>query len=177
MKRDFLKNLGVADEAIDKIMAENGTDLTALQTEVATLKNDIKVKDGVITERNTKVSELEKVDVEGIKKAEYERGKTEGSAEIEKFKFQNALESKLKDAKVKDPKVIAGLLDMEKIKYENGEIKGLEDQITPLKTSHDYLFDSDKPLPKFGDHTPGIQTSANPDEAMRSIMGLSNDKK
>lgn len=145
MKREFLKNLGIEEDTINKIMAENGNDITTLKTKVATLEDDIKVKDGVINEKNTKISELEKVDVEAEKKAEYERGKLEGNTEIEKFKLQSALESKLKDAKVKDVKTISGLIDMEKIKLENGEIKGLDEQITPLKESHNYLFEGDKP--------------------------------
>lgn len=157
MKREFLKNLGLEDEVIDKVMTENGNDLTNLKTTIATLQDDIKIKDGVIETKNTKISELEKVDIEALKTAEYERGKAEGSAEVEKFKFQNALESKLKDFNVKDAKVIQALLDTEKIKYENDEITGLEEQITKVKETHDYLFNDTTPPPTFSKDTTGIK--------------------
>jgi len=177
MKRDFLKGLGLEDEAIDKIMTENGKDITDLKVDITNLKGDLAVRDGVIATKDTKISELEKVDVETIKTAEYERGKTEGSAEVEKFKFNSALDTKLKDSKVKDPKVIKGLLDMEKIKYENGVITGVDELITPLKESHDYLFDSDKKLPNFAGFTPGIPTGSEGESLMRSAMGLPIEKK
>ena len=35
MKRDFLKELGIAEEAIDKIMAENGRDIEAAKAKYA----------------------------------------------------------------------------------------------------------------------------------------------
>ena len=48
------------------------------------------------------------------------------------------------------------MLDMDKVKFNDKFeiVEGLEEQINPLKESHDYLFESDKPLPKF---TTGIQ--------------------
>ena len=115
MKRDFLKNLGLEDDIVDKIMEENGKDITDLKTKIANLQDDLKVKD------------------EALKTAEYERGKAEGSAEIEKFKFNTALDNALKGAKVKDSKTISGLLDMEKIKLENEQIVGLDEQLKTLK--------------------------------------------
>jgi hypothetical protein len=155
MKREFLEGLGLEKEVIDKIMDENGKDVTTLKTKVATLEDDLKVQKGLVETRNTEISELKKVDVEAIKKTEYEKGKTEGSAEVQKFKFNTALEKKLGDLKVKDAKAISGFLDMEKIKYENNEVTGLEDQITPLLESHPYLFDTEKELPHFTETTPG----------------------
>ena len=41
MKRDFLKNLGLADDVIDKIMAENGADINAARGELATVQQQL----------------------------------------------------------------------------------------------------------------------------------------
>lgn len=178
MKRDFLKNLGLEDDVVDKIMEENGKDITDLKTKIANLQDDLKVKEGVIETKNTKISELEKVDVEALKTAEYERGKAEGSAEIEKFKFNTALDNALKGAKVKDSKTISGLLDMEKIKLENEQIVGLDEQLKTLKESHDYLFDNDGKTPKFSDDSPGL--GGNDEEGalaqFKNIMGIKSEK-
>ena len=38
MKTDFLRELGIEQEAINKIMAENGKDIEALKAQVSTLK-------------------------------------------------------------------------------------------------------------------------------------------
>ena len=86
MKRKFLEDLGLETDAIEKIMAEAGKDVTSLKARVDDLTEQINVKDTTISEKNNKIAELEKVDVEAIKKSEYERGKTEGSKEIEVFK-------------------------------------------------------------------------------------------
>ena len=156
MKRKFLEDLGLEEEVINKIMTENGKDVTSLKAKVDDLTEQINVKDTTISEKNNKIAELEKVDVEAIKTAEYERGKTEGSKEIEVFKKQNALDKALSKYKAKDTGILSKMLDMEKVKYNDKFeiVEGLEEQINSIKESHDYLFDNDKPLPTF--------TGANP---------------
>lgn len=151
MKRKFLEDLGLEEEVINKIMTENGKDVTSLKAKVDDLTEQINVKDTTISEKNNKIAELEKVDVEAIKTAEYERGKTEGSKEIEVFKKQNALDKALSKYKAKDTGILSKMLDMEKVKYNDKFeiVEGLEDQINSIKESHDYLFDSDNPLPTF----------------------------
>lgn len=151
MKRKFLEDLGLETDAIEKIMAEAGKDVTSLKARVDDLTEQINVKDTTISEKNNKIAELEKVDVEAIKNAEYERGKTEGSKEIEVFKKKNALDKALSKYKAKDTSILSKMLDMEKVKYNDKFeiVEGLEDQINSIKESHDYLFDNDKPLPTF----------------------------
>ena len=162
---DLIKGLGVTDEAeikkaVDKIMDENGNDITPLKTKIATLEEDIEVQKGVVETKNTKIKELEGVDIEALKKAEYEKGKAEGSKEVEDMKFNTALETALKGFKVKDKASIIGHLDMKKIGREKdektGEIKvtGLEEQIKPIQENQNlkYLFESEednKNLPNF----------------------------
>lgn len=151
MKRKFLEDLGLEADAIEKIMAEVGKDVTSLKARVDDLTEQINVKDTTISEKNNKIAELEKVDVEAIKTAEYERGKQEGSKEIEVFKKQNALDKALQGYKAKDTSILSKMLDMEKVKFNDKYeiVEGLEEQINPLKESHDYLFENDNPLPHF----------------------------
>lgn len=101
MKRRFLEDLGLEADVIEKIMTEAGKDVTSLKARVDDLTEQINVKETTISEKNNKIAELEKVDVEAIKTAEYERGKTDGSKEIEVFKKQNALDKALSKYKAK----------------------------------------------------------------------------
>lgn len=151
MKRKFLEDLGLEADVVEKIMIESGKDTTALKAKVDELTEQINVKETTISEKNNKIAELEKVDVEAIKTSEYERGKAEGSKEIEVFKKQNALDKALQGYKAKDVSILSKMLDMEKVKFDDNYeiVEGLEEQINPLKESHDYLFENDNPLPTF----------------------------
>lgn len=172
---DQIRALGVTDEAeikkaVDAIMDENGKDITPLKTQIENLKEDIEVQKGVVETKNTKIKELENVDIEAIKTAEYERGKAEGSKEVEDMKFDAALETALKGFKVKDKASIIGHLNMKKIGREvnkdTGEITvtGLEEQIKPIKENEklSYLFESEddsKNLPNFSTQQTNNQNS------------------
>lgn len=151
MKRKFLEDLGLEADVVQKIMDENGRDVTTLKAKVDDLTEQIAVKETTITEKNNKIAELEKVDVEAIRNEGYEKGKAEGSKEVEVFKKQSTLDKALSKYKAKDTSILSKMLDMEKVKYnDNFEIvEGLEEQVNSLKESHDYLFENDKPLPQF----------------------------
>lgn len=182
-----IKSLGVTDEAeikkvVDKIMEENGNDITPLKTQIETLKEDIEVNKGVIEQKNTKIKELEEVDIDALKTAEYERGKAEGSKEVEEMKFNTALETALKGFKVKDKASIMGHLDIKKIGREvdkdTGEIKitGLEEQIKPIQENEKlaYLFDDDQtPPPQF---TKQQTNNQNNNTGNESLLGALREK-
>lgn len=178
MIEDEIRSLGVTDEdeikkVVDKIMDENGNDITPLKTQIANLKEEVEVQKGVVETKNTKIKELEEIDIEALKTSEYERGKAEGSKEVEDMKFNTALETALKGFKVKDKASIMGHLDMKKIGREidketgNITITGLEEQIKPIKENEklSYLFDSEdgqKPLPNFSIQQTNNNQNSNP---------------
>ena len=98
MNRKFLENLfsSIEDEDTKKnyvnaIMQEHGKDIEKKNTEIGTLKNDITVKEVVINNLNTKVSDFEKQDIEAIKKEQYDLGKADGSKEVETFGFRKSI--------------------------------------------------------------------------------------
>ena len=107
MKRSFLEGLfkdletedSVKKSIIDSIMAENGNDLNTEKTKTEGLRNDLKVKEGVIEELNAKIKQVGSVDIEEIKRQARSEGFAEGSKEVEEFKKTNALKSSIKGAK------------------------------------------------------------------------------
>lgn len=180
MKRKFLEDLGLEADIVEKIMIEAGKDTTSLKAKLDDLTEQINVKETTLTEKNKKIAELEKVDIEAIKKEEYERGKTDGSKEIEEFKKQNAIdkiyekefEIEGKKYKVKDKKALQGYLDNEKIKYENDEVTGLVEQFADIVKTSPYLFETDTKNPEFSDKTPGTNLNKNSENELRKAMGL-----
>lgn len=154
MNRKFLENelSSIEDESlrksiIDNIMNKNGEDIEKHKVEVATLKNEIKTKDGVIDNLNEKIKESENIDIEAIKKEEFDKGKAEGSKEIETFKKNNALKEAIKSTKVKDVDLLMKLIADDKITYQEKdgkyEVGGLEEQVSEIKKTHDYLFEKE----------------------------------
>lgn len=139
--REFLKGLDLDAETINTIMAEYGKNFTELKEERDKLKDENK-------SLKSEVEESKKVDIEAIKKEQFDLGKEEGTKEVETFKKSIALKEALKSAKAKDIDLLSKMIDSEKINYEEKdgkyEITGLDDQITEIKKSHDYLFEAEK---------------------------------
>ena len=139
--REFLKGLDLDAETINTIMAEYGKNFTELKEERDKLKDENK-------SLKSEIEESKKVDIEAIKKEQFDLGKEEGTKELETFKKSIALKDALKSTKAKDINLLSKMIDNEKINYEEKdgrfEITGLDDQITEIKKSHDYLFEVEK---------------------------------
>lgn len=104
---------------------------------------------------------------------------------IDEFKRDHALEAALKDAKVKDLVSVKAHLDQDKIKYEDGKLVGLQEQLEALQKGEttSFLFDGDAAAPKLnlGAPTPGNGNfDGNPTQneaQLRAAMGLLDDTK
>lgn len=152
MKRNFLEGLfkdleaeeNIKKNIIDDIMTENGNDVNAEKAKTETVRNELKVKEEVIENLNTKIKETG--DIEQIKKEQFDLGKAEGSKEVEEFKKNNALRSSIKGAK--DFDLVYSKLDKDKIKYEKNEkgeytVSGIDEQIKDVKEKYSFLFDEE----------------------------------
>lgn len=160
MKREFLKELGLTDEQIDKIMAENGKDIEKAKGDIAKLENDLSTKEteietikGQLNEANAQIESFKEMDIEGIKKAaddykaKSEQAEIDAQAKIEELQFSHALDKALSGAKAKNSKAVKALLDLEGLKFNKDEIVGLNEQLERIKEENDYLFESKEGVP------------------------------
>ena len=155
---EILKAQGLTDEQINAIqtsMKENKVYETSLENaderynKLKTQKSEL---DNLLKERDTQLADLSKdnkdnealltqiKDLQALNKnqvAEYEN-------KINKMQFDYALDGALAGAKCKNNKALKALLDMNNIKYQDGKLQGLEEQINSLKESDTYLFDLDQ---------------------------------
>ncbi|MBP3464108.1 MAG: phage scaffolding protein [Clostridia bacterium] len=192
MKRSFLEGLfkdleaedSVKKNIIDSIMTENGNDVNAEKTKSESLKNDLKVKEGVIEELNAKIKEAGSIDIEEIKKQAKQEGFEEGSKEVEEFKKTNALKASIKGAK--DFDLVYSKLDKEKIKYERddkGEYKvsGVDEQIKDVKEKYSFLFDDNDTQDNNSEiNLGGEHTEASKDDGLKElerVMGIEEKEK
>lgn len=175
MTRDFLKALGIEDKAvIDKIMDENGKDITTEKTKYGDYE-DLKKQ---LDTANTQIADFGKLDYDGLKKsaddykAKFEQAQADSKKQLEQLQFDHALETALSSSKAKNVKAVRALLDANSLKLKDGEISGLKEQLEKVKSENDYLFEAETPPPSFsrpGGTPPGGQAD---DAAIREIMGL-----
>ncbi|NFQ57593.1 phage capsid protein [Clostridium botulinum] len=104
-----------------------------------------------VGERDTQISKLkdEYIDVDGLKekveKLELDnKTQKEGyEKQLNDISFNNALEKALGVFNVKDKVSVMAHIDKSKLHLDGESITGLKDQIEPLKTSHDFLFEKE----------------------------------
>ncbi|TFZ27290.1 phage scaffolding protein [Lactiplantibacillus plantarum] len=153
--RDFLKDLGIEGDNLEKIMAEVGkshTDSSELQKKVDDLSSQNETLAAQVKERDSKIDELGKA--EGLSQkykdqlsdlqSQIKSKDEEFADKLSNVKKSNAIELALRDAGAKDTKILSPLLDHDVIKLdEKGKVTGLKEQLEKIKDSHDYLFKSD----------------------------------
>ena len=151
MKREFLKDLGLSDEIMDKIMTQYGLDIERYKT-------DKRENEAKITFLNDKIKEQEKTintmqienDAYAKLKQDYdllqeEKTKNDNGykQQIREIKLKSGVEKALNNAGAINQKVVMPLLkeflDTAEID-ENGNVNGLEEQIKQIKESEDTKF-------------------------------------
>ena len=153
MERKFLKELGIADESIEKIMAENGKDIEGLKSEQSASKNTLVHLQQQIKERDKQLETLKKTsgDKEELKKqisdlqTANKTAKAEYEAHLKKVVLDSKIETALLGAKAKNTKAARALLDESKISLDGDNLLGMNEQIEAIKKENAYLFDDGKP--------------------------------
>ena len=132
MKREWLKELGLEAEVIDKIMDENGKDVNKAKCETQTLKTENADLKQQLATANTTITELKASNTNNealqAKVTEYEQTIETMKADNQKKEFDLALENELIKLNVHSTRAARAELDMDKIKYENGQFTGLKEQ-------------------------------------------------
>jgi len=183
MKREFLKELGIEDEVIDKIMTENGKDIEALKTQAGALTAE---RDGLkeqLAAANEQIEGFKELDIDGIKaaadewKQKAEQAERDRDEKIAGLRFDHALEKQLGGAKAKDAGILMGLLNRDGLKLtEDGKILGLEEQLSKIKEEKGFLFEEEEETPVIVKGGTGGGGSSQDTAAARAIMGLPEEK-
>lgn len=185
MKTDFLKELGLEQETINKIMAENGKDINDLRNQIASLTTEKNALETQMAEANKTIENFKSINVDEIKNKatewenKYNEYVTNSQKELHKVKFDYALDNALKSAKVKNSKTVMPLLDVSKITLnDDGTMIGLKEQLEAIRSENDYLFDDGKGVPRVVGHADGKgRDDKDHDDAwFNKILGLPDKK-
>ncbi|EAC9796606.1 scaffolding protein [Listeria monocytogenes] len=148
MQREYLKGLGLEDEVINKVMAENGKDITAAKQQLSEveaerdgLKSQLTQRDKDIDDlkKDSRTSEELKKQIEDLQQKNKEL-ESDYQSEIAETKKNSAIELALASAKAKNSKAVRALLDNDKLELTDEGLKGLDEQLEALQESDAYLF-------------------------------------
>ena len=124
-----------------------GVDVKDLQGRIETLNKDLQTKE---TEYQNKIADME---------------------------FTSVIDSAISKSGAKNAKAVKALLDLDTLKTSKNQAEDITKALDEIKKDNDYMFTSDEPFKNPVYKTDTNNGKGDPMEAMRSAMGLSNDKK
>ncbi|RYS68176.1 hypothetical protein EAJ14_22030, partial [Parabacteroides distasonis] len=128
-------------------------------------KDELEAKDADLATANQTITELQKSNTDNAelqKQVEdYQTKLSEAEAQRQADRKTAYIELGLTKAGVKNSKAVSALLDLEKIAEDDKGWTGLDDQLSALKESDSYLFESESQ----SQPTPVITAGGNPDGA------------
>ena len=182
MKTDFLKGLGLEQDVIDKIMAENGKDIAAEKaktTKVEGERDNYKSQLETATESLEKFKDVDPAAMQGEinklnqqlkdKDAEY------AAKEADRI-FSDMIKEAIKTAGGRNEKAVMAMLDMDALKESKNQSEDIKKALETVKESDAYLFGSDEPFKNPVGATGGSGTGGDNFSAIRAAMGLPVEK-
>lgn len=155
MKKEELVKLGLTEEDADKVAKASEEELKGFVPksrfdEVNEARkhaeDSVKERDKQIEGLKSSAGDAEKLkqQIDELQQANKEKDSNH-ALEIKKLKIDNAVDSALNAAKAKNLKAVRALLDLDKAELdENGNVKGLAEQIKKLSEADDskFMFES-----------------------------------
>ncbi|POZ56432.1 hypothetical protein LYSIN_01215 [Lysinibacillus sphaericus] len=168
MNKEQLIALGLTEEQAQQILDGFGTMVPKSRLddkiqELKTANDTIAERDTQLQTLQTKATGNEELQTE-ITRLQQENAtvKAEHEAELQKRDFNYALDSALRDAKAKNVKAVRANLNLEAIKLDGDKLLGLDEQLTALKASDDYLFTLEGLAGRTPPNPPGTPPVKNP---------------
>lgn len=184
MKTEFLKELGLTDEQIDKIMAENGKDIKREQDKLTKVELERDNYKNQLETAQTALKDFEGVDINNLKN-EIEKLQNDLKAKDEQYQkelaerdFNVLLDNHINSAGAKNAKAVKALLDIEALKASKNQEADIKAAIEACQKENDYLFGATEPI-----NNPVGPTGGNPPSsddanlaALKAAMGLTDEK-
>lgn len=148
MKREFLRELGLSEEQIEKVMSEHGKTVTDTTAKLAAAEESKKALEAQLVERDKDIKDLKKGAEDNAELAQkyadletkYKGAKAEYEQQIKDTNLNHAVDMAL-TGKVHDAGIVRGLLDRTKLTLdEQGQLGGLDEQLKGLSESKPFLF-------------------------------------
>ena len=156
MKREYLKELGLEDEIIDKVLAENGKDIEREKGKAEAAKADAENLKTQLADRDKDLEELKKnVGSADELKAKYDKDTEAYKAQIAERDYSAAASAAITGANVKfsskgAERAFRDELKAKGLTLKDGALEGFDDFLKAQREADPGAFASDKPTPSFG---------------------------
>ena len=176
MKTEYLKEIGLTQEQIDKVFAENGKDIKRFQDENTSLKAQLATATETLAEANKEIEGYKTLDIEAIKQSATEwenkakEAQTNADKQISAMKFDSALNTALTTAKARNPKAVRALLDEALLKHTDTGILGLNEQLENIRKENAYLFETESSGGAGFSKAEPIQNTNNENKRMNALL-------
>lgn len=150
MKREFLAELGLDKEAIDKIMAENGRDIEKQKALTAAAEADRDGHKAQLDEVAAKLKAFDGVDLDALRgeidtlKADLAKKEADFQEQLSSRDFDALLTGAVAEAKGRNAKLIKAALDVDKLKTSKNQKDDISAALKALQESDAYLFETGK---------------------------------
>lgn len=183
MKAEFLKGLGLEQDVVDKIMAENGKDVAAEQaktTKAEGERDNYKDQLATATEYLEKFKDVDPAamqsEIENLNKQLKDKDEEYAAKEADRI-FSDTVKEAIKSAGGRNEKAVMAMLDMDALKASKNQSEDIKKALEAVKESDAYLFGSDEPFMNAVGATGGSADVGGDNlSAIRAAMGLPTNK-
>ena len=183
MKTDFLKGLGLEQDAIDKIMAENGKDVAAEKAKTTKAEGE---RDNYKDQLATATESLEKFkdvdpramqsEIDMLNQQLKDKDSEYAAKEADRI-FSETIKEAIKSAGGRNEKAVMAMLDMDALKASKNQSEDIKKALEHVKESDAYLFRSNEPFMNAVGATGGSADVGGDNlSAIRAAMGLPAEK-
>ena len=157
MKREFLTELGLEKEIIDKIMEQNGKDIEQAKADYTNIKQQLENTKNELETANNTIKGFEDMNVEDLQKQintykeSIKQIKADNAAKIKSMIMEQAIDNKFSTVPEKYRNLLKMQVDKSKIVVgDDSSITGLSEQFDQIKEQYADLFTVNETGLKFG---------------------------
>lgn len=182
MKTEFLKGLGLEQDAIDKIMAENGKDIAAEKAKTTKAEGERDKYKGQLETATESLEKFKDVDptamqgeIDKLNQQLKDKDAEYAAKEADRI-FSDTIKEAIKTAGGRNEKAVMAMLDMNALKESKNQSEDIKKALEAVKESDAYLFGSDEPFNNAVGATGGSGAGGDNFSAIRAAMGLPVEK-
>ncbi len=184
MKAEFLRELGLEQETIDKIIAENKKDVAAEQEKTVKAENE---RDNYKDQLKTATESLDKFkdvdptamqgEIDKLNQQLKDKDAEYAAKEADRL-FSDTIKEAIKKVGGRNEKAVMAMLDMDTLKASKNQSEDIKKALETVKESDAYLFGSDEPfMNPVGATGVGSGNDGDSFAAIRAAMGLPVENK